>query len=134
MYIAVPGNQLKRIRLRRLHQDNSRWARRSAHSQRRYGTSRFNFGQRWPSRLVATAAEDRLNIRRNPHTSFAAVSDCRTIAIYEYTAFCNGPGDVKSPRVIVTPPRLVGQGKDQETKPVLHFKGTAKPMILNKTN
>jgi hypothetical protein len=26
---------------------------------------------RWPSRLVATAAEDRLNIRRNPHTSFA---------------------------------------------------------------
>src|SRR5215831_12846719 len=56
MYIAVPGNQLKRIRLRRLHQDNSRWARRSAHSQRRYGTSRFNLGQRWPSRLVATAA------------------------------------------------------------------------------
>ena len=28
-------------------------------------------------------------------------------AIYEYTPFfCNGPGDVKSPRVIVTPPRL----------------------------
>src|SRR5947207_14716186 len=24
--------------------------------------------------------------------------------LYEYTAFCNGPGDVKSPRVIVTPP------------------------------
>ena len=24
--------------------------------------------------------------------------------IYEYTPFCNGPGDVKSPRVIVTPP------------------------------
>src|SRR5262245_1233809 len=23
---------------------------------------------------------------------------------YEYTPFCNGPGDVKSPRVIVTPP------------------------------
>src|SRR5262249_13124002 len=42
------------------HQDNSRWARRSAHSQRRYGTSRFNLGQRWPSRLVATAKEDRL--------------------------------------------------------------------------
>jgi hypothetical protein len=31
-------------------------------------------------------------------------SDCRTVAIYEYTPFCNGPGDVKSPRVIVTPP------------------------------
>src|SRR5215472_15163829 len=27
-----------------------------------------------------------------------------TITIYEYTPFCNGPGDVKSPRVIVTPP------------------------------
>jgi acid stress chaperone HdeB len=25
-------------------------------------------------------------------------------AIYEYTAFCNGPGDVKSPRVIVASP------------------------------
>src|SRR5215831_19344876 len=33
----------------------------------------------------------------------AGVSDCRTIAIYEYTAFCNGPVDVNcSP--IVTPP------------------------------
>jgi hypothetical protein len=30
---------------------------------------------------VATAAENRLSIRR----SFAAASDCRTIAIYEYT-------------------------------------------------
>jgi hypothetical protein len=29
---------------------------------------------------VATAAEDRLNIKRDPHTSFAAASDCRTIA------------------------------------------------------
>jgi len=33
---------------------------------------------------VATAAEDRLSLQRNPHTSFAAASDCRTIAIYEY--------------------------------------------------
>ena len=66
MYIAVPGNQLKRIRLCRLHQDNSQWARRSAHSQRRYGTSRFNFGQWWPSRLVGTAKEeDRLNVSPN---------------------------------------------------------------------
>jgi hypothetical protein len=31
---------------------------------------------------VATAAENRLNIfPRNPHTSFAAASDCRSIAI-----------------------------------------------------
>jgi hypothetical protein len=35
---------------------------------------------------VATAAEDRLSFKRNPHTSFAAASDCRIIAIYEYTA------------------------------------------------
>src|SRR5215470_5242844 len=26
------------------------------------------------------------------------------LRVSEYTAFCNGPGDVKSPRVIVTPP------------------------------
>src|SRR5215467_12351719 len=26
------------------------------------------------------------------------------LRFYEYTPFCNGPGDVKSPRVIVTPP------------------------------
>jgi hypothetical protein len=41
--------------------------------------------ERWPSRLVATAEEDRLNIKRNLHRSFAAASHCRTIAIYEYT-------------------------------------------------
>jgi hypothetical protein len=28
--------------------------------------------------------EDRLNVSRNPHRSFAAASDCRAIAIYEY--------------------------------------------------
>jgi hypothetical protein len=28
----------------------------------------------WPSRLVATAAENRLSFRRNPHTPFAAAS------------------------------------------------------------
>src|SRR5262245_3733087 len=33
-----------------------------------------------------------------------SASDCLPITIYEYTAFCNGPGDVKYPRVIVTPP------------------------------
>jgi hypothetical protein len=49
-------------------------------------TARPDLGGRWPSRLVATAAENRLSFRRNPHTSFAAVSDCRTIAIYDYTA------------------------------------------------
>src|SRR5262249_57193428 len=39
--------------------------------------SRPDLGERWPSRLVATAAESRLNIRLNLHTSFAAASDCR---------------------------------------------------------
>jgi hypothetical protein len=34
---------------------------------------------------VATATEDRLSFRRNPHKSFATASDCRAIAIYEYT-------------------------------------------------
>jgi hypothetical protein len=35
---------------------------------------------------VATAEKDRLNISPSkPHTSFAAASDCRTVAIYEYT-------------------------------------------------
>jgi hypothetical protein len=29
-----------------------------------------DLGERWPSRLVTTAAENRLSIRRNPHTSF----------------------------------------------------------------
>jgi len=43
-----------------------------------------DLGERWPSRLVATAAEDRLSFRRNLHTSFAAASDCGTIPIYEY--------------------------------------------------
>src|SRR6516164_2241908 len=52
---------------------------------------RSYLGGRWPSRLVATAAEDRLSIKRNPHTSFAAASDCRTIAIYEYTPLLSGP-------------------------------------------
>jgi len=34
---------------------------------------------------VATAEEERLKAQ-NPHTSFAAASDCRTIAVYEYTS------------------------------------------------
>jgi hypothetical protein len=39
---------------------------------------------------VATAAEDRLSFRRNPHTPFVAASDCQIIGIYEYT-FLNSP-------------------------------------------
>ena len=34
-------------------------------------TDTENIGEWWPSRLVATAKENRLNIWRNPHTSFA---------------------------------------------------------------
>ena len=52
----------------------------------RNGVSLVGLGERWPSRLVATATEDRLSIRRNPHASFAAGTDCRAIAIYEYTS------------------------------------------------
>ena len=51
---------------------------------RRCWTARPDLGERWPSRLVATAAENRLSIKRNLYTSFAAASDCRIIAIYEY--------------------------------------------------
>ena len=35
---------------------------------RRRWPSWSDLGERWPSRLVATAAENRLNFRRNPHT------------------------------------------------------------------
>jgi hypothetical protein len=42
--------------------------------------SRPDLGLRWPSRLVATAAEDRLSVKRNPHTSFAEVSDLPDVA------------------------------------------------------
>jgi hypothetical protein len=42
-------------------------------------TSRPDFGERWPARLVATAAEDRLNTpRKSAHVVFGG--DCRTIA------------------------------------------------------
>jgi hypothetical protein len=36
-----------------------------------YMTSRPDLGERWPSRLVATAEEGRLSFRRNSQTSFA---------------------------------------------------------------
>jgi hypothetical protein len=45
---------------------------------------------------MVAASEDRLSIRRNPHTSFAAVSDCRTIAIYEYTPLVRSCGQIRS--------------------------------------
>ena len=38
--------------------------------------------------LSATAEENRLSLRRNLYTSFAAASDCRTIAIYEPACNC----------------------------------------------
>jgi hypothetical protein len=40
----------------------------------RCGPSRPDLGKRWPSRLVATAEEDRLSFRRNPNTSLGAAS------------------------------------------------------------
>jgi len=53
-------------------------------SHRRCWTSRPDLGERRPSRLVATAAEDRLSIKRNLYTLFAAASNRRAIVIYEY--------------------------------------------------
>jgi hypothetical protein len=50
----------------------------------RCGIARPDLGERWPSRLVATAAKDRLKIATRTQF-FAAAIDCRTIAIYEYT-------------------------------------------------
>jgi hypothetical protein len=44
-----------------------------------------NLAARWPSRLVATAEEDRLNISAHGSHVVAALSGCRTIAIYEHT-------------------------------------------------
>jgi hypothetical protein len=45
-------------------------------------SARPDLGGRRAFRLVATASENRLSFRRrNPHTSFAAASDCPAIAI-----------------------------------------------------
>ena len=44
-------------------------------------TSWPDLGARWPSRLVATAAEGRLSFQRDLLTSFAAVSDALGIPI-----------------------------------------------------
>jgi hypothetical protein len=76
-------NSAKR-RARRLRIFNSIYHNRPR-THRRCRTSRSDLGLRWPARLVATTAEDRLSFRRNPHTSFAAASDCRAIEICEYT-------------------------------------------------
>lgn len=46
--------------------------------------------------------------------------------------------DLKGRRVPVTIERVevetLGQGKDQETKPVVYFKGAQKGLVLNRTN
>jgi len=42
------------------------------------GSGIFRTKNNWPARQVATAAEDRLRLRRNPLTSFAAASDSRS--------------------------------------------------------
>src|SRR5262249_54153554 len=54
------------------------------------------------------------HFQRNPLSSYVLrktvrqkrtwITGCHHSPFYEYTPFCNGPGDVKSPRVIVTPP------------------------------
>jgi len=42
----------------------------SLQTTHRRGFTGSDLGERWPSRLVATAAEDRLSFRRNPHNVF----------------------------------------------------------------
>jgi hypothetical protein len=58
------------------------------------GTARPDLSWRWSYGVVATAAEDRLNFRRYSHTSFAAASDRRAVAIYESAflelGYCSG--------------------------------------------
>jgi hypothetical protein len=52
----------------------------------RWRAARPDLGERWSSSswLVATASENNLNFGATLNTSFAAASDCRTIATYEY--------------------------------------------------
>src|SRR6516165_12234853 len=50
------------------------------------GLPRPDLGWRWPSRLVATAAEDRVSFRRNLRR-FVTASDCQTIATYDLAGF-----------------------------------------------
>src|SRR5262249_36871312 len=57
----------------------------------------LGFAQEWPLICIMRLIDDNSNNRK--------VSDtCCDLRVNEYTAFCNGPTDVKSPRVIVTPP------------------------------
>jgi hypothetical protein len=59
--------------------------RRSPRPHRWCRSARPDLGERWCSRLVATA-ENHLSFRRNPHTSvLGRAVFARTIPIYEYT-------------------------------------------------
>src|SRR5262249_17439497 len=46
----------------------------------------------------------RIGISLPPSKCLPVCPPKQTTQVNEYTPFCNGPGDVKSPRVIVTPP------------------------------
>jgi hypothetical protein len=71
-------------------------------SHRRCWPARPDLGERWPSRLVATSAEDRLNIRRNSRTSLL-----RQPAIAEQSPFrSNTPSH---PAAASAAPALLGQ-------------------------
>jgi len=58
----------------------------SPRSHRGCWPARPDLGERWPSRLVATAEEDRVSFRRNLRR-FVTASDCQTIAIYDLAGF-----------------------------------------------
>jgi hypothetical protein len=49
-----------------------------------------------PTLLYAMAGRQALVSNAASRCRRFAAAGCRTIAIYEYTPFCNGPGDVKS--------------------------------------
>src|SRR5262245_3980777 len=58
-------------------------------------------GRPWDSKLLPIDYEWCCSDQLNPPPKSGHSANAR---VYEYTPFCNGPGDVKSPRVIVTPP------------------------------
>src|SRR6516225_6841508 len=99
-----------------------------------------------PSRLVATAAEDRLNFRRAQFATrlFAAASDCRAIAIYEYASRVAACANVSRtdvpidpmlnirlrwcPTRVRSPPSLLWS--DSATVKTPHSKFGAQPLVL----
>src|SRR5262249_53364395 len=58
-------------------------------SHRRGWPARSDLGERWPSRLVATAAEDRLSFRRNSYTQrfWFRLSQCHRGVLFSHSQY-----------------------------------------------